>query len=260
MNVDSIIVSQTEFCDVVSNIRITSEPTSGFDTPIPRARISDDTILTLNTVSSRLEDIASNTGNPRKRRRDRSPKSKAPKEIHVETQGHYPKESKSVYLNLKNLYRKKLSMASSIKTMKERLSKNQYATSVDFRFNVNNTRNPVLRDSWTKAICKCKTDMTLIDNLQKAYNKTKAEIAKEMTILEWMLKPEQVQEIRESLNNRFKQMVLLFMERKANQYREDRGQPRKKNSVPKRSGQQKGNQNNPKLNTLINTLKVMLKK
>ena len=77
-----------------------------------------------------------------------------------------------------------------------------------------------------------------------------------MTVLERMLKPDQLQEIRESLNNRFQQMAPLFMERKANQYRENRGQPRRKNLVPKRRGQQKGNQNNHKLNKLITHLKL----
>ena len=51
MSAPSITVSQTDFCDAVSRVNITSEPTSGYNTPIPRARISDDTIQTLNNVS-----------------------------------------------------------------------------------------------------------------------------------------------------------------------------------------------------------------
>ena len=38
MSAPSITVSQTDFCDAVSHVNITSEPTSGYDTPIPRAR------------------------------------------------------------------------------------------------------------------------------------------------------------------------------------------------------------------------------
>ena len=37
MSAPSITVSQTDFCDAVSRVNITSEPTSGYDTPIPRA-------------------------------------------------------------------------------------------------------------------------------------------------------------------------------------------------------------------------------
>ena len=114
---------------------------------------------------------------------------------------------------------------------------------------------------WTLAIRKCKTDITLalIDDLQKAYNKTKANIAKDMTELEILLTPEQLREIKESLTSRFKQMAPLFMERKSNQYREDRGQDRRIKLVSRRRGQPRINQTNPKLNKLINTLKLMLK-
>ena len=39
-----------------------------------------------------------------------------------------------------------LSLASNIKVMEGKLAKNQFPTSVDFRFNINSTRNPVLKD------------------------------------------------------------------------------------------------------------------
>ena len=39
MSAPSITVSQTDFCGAVYNAHVTSEPTSGYDTPIPRARI-----------------------------------------------------------------------------------------------------------------------------------------------------------------------------------------------------------------------------
>ena len=66
MGASSVTGSQTDFCDAVSRVDITSEPTSGYDTPIPRARISDDTIQTLNTVSTRIEGLVSNNNNPAK--------------------------------------------------------------------------------------------------------------------------------------------------------------------------------------------------
>ena len=66
MSAPSITVSQTDFCDAVSRANITSEPTSGYDTPIPRARISNDTIQTLNTVSTWLEGLTSKNSNPAK--------------------------------------------------------------------------------------------------------------------------------------------------------------------------------------------------
>ena len=101
--------------------------------------------------------------------------------------------------------------------------------------------------------------LALIEDLQKAYNNTKARIAKDMAGLEKLLNPDQFQEIKHSLSNRFKQMAPLFMERKSTQYREGRDQPRRKNLVPRRSGQPKGKPTDPKMNKLINTLKSMLK-
>ena len=72
--------------------------------------------------------------------------------------------------------------------MEGKLAKNSFPTSVDFKFNINSTRNPVLKDLWTRSIRKCKTDMTLalLDDLQKTYN-TKAPIAKDMADLEKLL-------------------------------------------------------------------------
>ena len=70
-------------------------------------------------------------------------------------------------LRLKGLHKKKLSLASTIKVMEGKLAKNQYPSSVDFKFNINSTRNPILKDAWSKAIRKCKTELTLslIDDL-----------------------------------------------------------------------------------------------
>ena len=54
MSAPSITASQTDFCDAMSHVNVTSEPNSGYDTPVPRAKISNDTINTLNSVSTRL--------------------------------------------------------------------------------------------------------------------------------------------------------------------------------------------------------------
>ena len=43
MSAPSITASRTNFCDVMSHVNISSERNSGYDTPVPRARISDET-------------------------------------------------------------------------------------------------------------------------------------------------------------------------------------------------------------------------
>ena len=114
-----------------------------------------------------------------------------PQQAFVDARGQYPKESKPIYLRLKGLHRKKLSLASTIKIMEGKLAKNNFPTSVDFKFDINSTRNPILKDAWSTAIRKCKRKMTLalIDDLQKSYYHTKALIAKDKSDLERLLKP-----------------------------------------------------------------------
>ena len=68
MSAPSITVSQTDFLDAMSRINVTSEPPSGCDTPVPMAKISDETLNTLNAVSSRLEASTSRATNPERGR------------------------------------------------------------------------------------------------------------------------------------------------------------------------------------------------
>ena len=107
----------------MSHVNVTSEPNSDYDTPIPKARISDETINTLNSLSTRLAEIASKNNNTRKRRRAGFPNNRDPQEPYVDTRDHYPKESKSIYLRLKTICRKKLSLASNIKAMEGKLQR-----------------------------------------------------------------------------------------------------------------------------------------
>ena len=52
MSAPSTTVSQTDFLDAMSRINVTSEPPSGCDTPIPIARISDETLNTHKPIVS----------------------------------------------------------------------------------------------------------------------------------------------------------------------------------------------------------------
>ena len=89
MSAPSITVSQTNFCDAMSHVNISSEPNSGYDTPVPRARISDETIRTLDSVKTRLEGITGKNDKPRKRRRTGSPIIRDPKEPYVDTRDNF---------------------------------------------------------------------------------------------------------------------------------------------------------------------------
>ena len=56
---NAISVSQTDLCDAISRVNVTSEPNSDFDTPIPTFRFSVETTDTLKSVSTRLQGLTS---------------------------------------------------------------------------------------------------------------------------------------------------------------------------------------------------------
>ena len=266
MSAPSTTASQTEFCNAMSRVNVTSEPPSGYDTPMLENRISEETLRTLNAVSFKLGQSTSRPDNPNKRKRVDSPNQGEPstKEKYIDTRDQYSPQAKPVYLKLKGLHKKKLSLAASIKVMEDKLAKNQYPTSVDFRFNINSTRNPILKDAWARAIRTCKTDLTLalIDDLQKAYSRTKATIAKEMAELETFLTRDQFQEIKDSLTSKFKQMAPSLVEKRENQFRNQRGNkaPRKRQFQGPRNQRTGGSRrNDQKMDKILNTLKSLLK-
>ena len=224
-------------------------------------RISDETLNTLNQVNAKLQGAQSKTANPRKRPRRGSLTNNETNPQYTDTRVEYPSAAKPVYLRLKGLHKKKLSLASNMKIMEGKLAKNCYPSSVDFRFNINSTHNTVLKDAWTRALRKCKTDMTLalIDDLQRTYNQTKSAIAKDMAELETLLTPDQLQEIKESLSTKFKQMAPLYMEKKQNQFRGPKTQGKKPIQTYRRQGPSRGPKLDPKMNRLVNTLRSLLK-
>ena len=148
--------SQTTIVDAASRIDINFTCPSGSDTPIPSTtRLSAETLANLMEAHMKLENLPTNS---RKRKSRNSPGTSSNRRTNERDQ--YPPDAKPVYLKLKTLYRKKLSLASNIRTIETRLGNNKYPNAVDFRFNVNNTRDPTLRKKWERTIQKCKEELT----------------------------------------------------------------------------------------------------
>ena len=103
MSALSTTASQTEFCNAMSHVNIASEPPSGYDTPIPNNRISDETLQTLNEVKAKLGQPSSKKDNPNKRKRIDTPdKGKSSnEEKYVDARNQYPSQAKPIYLKLK---------------------------------------------------------------------------------------------------------------------------------------------------------------
>lgn len=156
----------------------------------------------------------------------------------------------------------KVTLSANIKTLETRLTKGEFPSAVDFRFNINATRDPKLRDSWSTIIRNCKTEMTraMIDDLYRKYNHLKSQIAKEFSELETILHPEQFHEIKRSLEEKSKGMAPVMLQKKDRQYKHQR--PKAKGKKPfQRPQKQERRSNKSKednMKALFSTLKEIL--
>ena len=143
--------SQSTFVDAASRIDINITSPDGYDTPVPTTstRLSAETLANLIEARMKLENLPTN---PSKRKRSGSPIPGPSTEKRKDDRDNYPPQAKPIYLRLKTLYRKKLSLASNIRTIEQRLSTNKFPSSVDFRFNPNTTRDPVLKRNWEQIL------------------------------------------------------------------------------------------------------------
>ena len=261
-------VSETTIINACSNMNI-NKHTAGNDTPLPSNKLSNETLAMLEAARDQLnaKDAQEATTSTKKRPRSRSPGSSSNKRRTTE-RDEYPEASKSKYLSLKNLTRKKVTMSANIKTMEARLAKREYPNAVNFRFNINATRDPKLRDSWSSIIHSCKADLTkaMIEDMYRKYNQLKSQIAKEYCELETILNPEQFHEIKRTLEDKSKGMAPVMLQKKEKQYRHQRPKakprkptkPRQRDDRRPRDDRRQDKPKDEKLMALINTLKDII--
>ena len=212
----------------------------------------------------KLESEARN-GNLNKKRKRSEEEAMEGTSTDTSNRDRYPVESKPIYLQLKNLVKKKVTMAASIKTLESNMGKNIFPGSVDFKFITNSTRDPALKARWTSIILNCKKDLTkaMIDDLYKKYNQVKDTINTKLAELEGHLEPDQYREIKASLNTRAKGMTPVFLKKKEAQFAPPN--PRRKNQGgnkpgPRPKGQKPQNGPRPQFrrdNQKQNNLKVL---
>ena len=147
------------------------------DTPFPQEKFSDETLDLLNKATDKLSHELpkeQRQKSTKRARRDESPiAGTSTKSRDVPERNDYPPESKSVYLRLKNNYRKKTTLASQISQMHSELLKKRYPQTVEFKFNVNRNRDDKVRKAWTKIIEECKEKLTKAI-LDEMFEKTRA--------------------------------------------------------------------------------------
>ena len=114
MEAMSASVSEASLHDTRSQLTVINERTNG-DTPLPRKKLSDETLTDLMEAKLKLESDVRN-GNLNKKRKSEDEAVEGPS-TDTSNRDRYPVESKPIYLQLKNLVKKKVTMAASIKTL-----------------------------------------------------------------------------------------------------------------------------------------------
>ena len=81
---------------------------------------------------------------------------------------------------------KKIALASQISKMHSKLLKNIYPPSVEFKFNVNNSRSDGVQSAWSNIITECKQKLTkvLLNDMFCKYSQVKDNISKDFQLLE----------------------------------------------------------------------------
>ena len=228
MSVISESASHSTLVSAVSNWNIQSDGLDirTADTPIPKERMSDETIHLLREARSKLtEDSAPAQPKGKKRKKfdiDNASTSAAP------DGNSYPVESKPIYMKLKSNQREKISLASTINRMHSELLKCVYPTCVQFKFNISSTRSEPVRKTWDQAIKECKQKMTkaLLNDMFTKYGSLKDQIGKDYDQLALILDEVQIKEIKDSLRKRDVGMAPILEHKSGLQYKQPKPQAR----------------------------------
>ena len=200
-------------------------------TPIPKNTLSDETLRLLEQAATDLGSI------------DLNAKSSSTKRKRTEENGdirtNYPEATKSVYLKIKNLYKKKLSIAVNMHAIKNGLKNNKYPAATDFRGKPPPNRSEAFRLRWDRIIGSCKEKLSLLvlEDLNEKYQGTKMEIQALMAELQLHLNNTQFTEISTFLQEKYKNAMPVALSK--SQKKMDK--PRRTNRPPqqKRDGKQR---------------------
>ena len=215
MSVVSESVSHSTLTTVVSRLDLQFDGLGmrSADTPIPRERISDETINVLNQAYSKLEETAKETSRNKGEKRARQDSAGPSTEP-------YPPEAKPIYLRLKTNQRRKIGIASQINNMHTQLLKGVYPSSVQFKFNINTNRSDKVKKYWETIIRDCKHKLTtvLLDELFERYSNIKDAISTDYDELAKILNESQIMEIKDFLKKRDHGMAPILAQKNKRQY------------------------------------------
>ena len=222
-------------------------PVSG--TPIPTTSVSSETTALLQDVANKLQNPVSNRGRGTKRKRTKSPATSP------DSRDQYPPAAKPLYLKAKNLYRKKLNLASNLHAVKGSLKTGHFPTQCNFKSSPPENADTSFKQKWIDLTSKCKRELTLLwtEETNRKYTNVKGDIQGTMAELESILDKVQFKEIKDSLTSKFQSAASSTLQKKMRPVAPVKKQPRRKPDNRPKQGRRPQNPNR-QLNQLLNGL------
>ena len=239
------------------------ESTPERDSQTPIDSISEETVSILKDATRKHKRPKKSVS---KRALDTSPSTseKDPKRARVAkdessaTREQYSPSAKPVYLKAKQLYIKKLHLATNVQFIKDQLDEGLFPIQVNFKCPAPQKDSTEFALQWTKTVSEFKKTLTQlwIDELSRKYVVCKSDIRKALENLKSILNKEQFQEVKKSLDDRYKEAASKKMGKKLQQQKKPAPQPPKKGA----KGQNRRPMNqNQQFNKLLNGLSKLIK-
>ena len=254
---DTAISTAMESLDVESTVT-----TPGSHTPVPVGTLSEDTLSILEEASAKLK--KSKKGAPR-REREPSPSTSSNPNKRKRTdsaerpQSKFPEGAKPLYLKAKNLYIRKLHLATSVHHIKAQLEDGKFPVQVGFKCQPPSTDSSQFSINWNKTVSGHKRQLTLmwIEELSRKYTVCKSDIRKILENLQAVLSKDHFTEMKRLLDERYKEAASKKLSKKMQDPAQPRGKGRR--PPPKGARNRKGPGPNQQMQRLLTGLSKLIK-
>ena len=217
--------SETTLSNALNSLEVESNSNSpGFQTPQMSNSISDETVSLLKEAALKLKkpkastskrqlDTVSikKTGTSKKRKLE----DKGDPKIPITREG-FPNTSKPIYLRAKQLYIKKLHLASSVQAIKSQLADGKFPVLIGYKCPTPSRDNQDFSIKWSTTVCQHKKALTEMwtEELSRKYVLCKNDIKQCLLELQVILTNDQYQELKKTLDDRYKEAASKQMSKK----------------------------------------------
>ena len=205
--------SDTAWSAEIQNLDV--QDTSAFNThtsgtPIPTTSVSSETTALLENVVKKLKEPVSKKGKGLKRKSVQSPATLA------DSRENYPPATKPLYFKAKNLYRRKLNLATNLHSIKNFSKNGTFPPQCNFRSSPPEISEETFKQKWIELASKCKRELALLwaDEMNRKYSSIKLEIQGTLAEIETHLDKSQFKEIKDSLTSKFQAAAPTSLQKK----------------------------------------------